>query len=287
MPTLVHDQRLGRRPSSARERRVGERRGDLAVVLARSPIGQPPRTVANLHALGLWDIGDLRVHDQSPAVLGMVRAVTHLVEVRRLALPADSQPSVNAGAERADEYSGAAAGTESAMTPYIVLDREARRVDLPDGQFFACELYDGYFSLTWTCDLSWLEVLDRTRDALPPADEADVQIELASGETSDMPAGELLARDLVGDPDEVMMFRADYDDVSLVWHAPALRREGKNPLRVVHGEAGLVARVYDAELFEQAIRKTGSIAVAAAAASLADVSTYIAKYVHHSPDGSR
>ncbi len=56
----------------------------IRVRLVRSPIGQKPRTRKTVRALGLKKISSSVVHDATPPILGMVRAVSHLVEVEEL-----------------------------------------------------------------------------------------------------------------------------------------------------------------------------------------------------------
>ncbi|MDR1788302.1 MAG: 50S ribosomal protein L30 [Treponema sp.] len=53
----------------------------ITVRLVRSLIGRPPRQRATVRSLGLRKIGSSREHEASPAVLGMVKAVSHLVTV--------------------------------------------------------------------------------------------------------------------------------------------------------------------------------------------------------------
>ena len=56
----------------------------IRVRLVRSPIGQKPRTRKTVRALGLKKMSSTVVHDATPPILGMVRAVSHLVEVEEL-----------------------------------------------------------------------------------------------------------------------------------------------------------------------------------------------------------
>lgn len=57
----------------------------IRVSLARSIIGQRHHCRATVRALGLRKkIGTSAVHDANPAILGMVKAVSHLVKVEEL-----------------------------------------------------------------------------------------------------------------------------------------------------------------------------------------------------------
>ncbi|MDR2965253.1 MAG: 50S ribosomal protein L30 [Treponema sp.] len=53
----------------------------IKVSLKRSTIGSLPGQRATVRSLGLRKIGSSRIHESSPAVLGMVKAVAHLVTV--------------------------------------------------------------------------------------------------------------------------------------------------------------------------------------------------------------
>ena len=56
----------------------------LKVKLVRSTIGSLPAQRATVRSLGLRKIGSVREHEASPAVLGMVKAVSHLVSVEEI-----------------------------------------------------------------------------------------------------------------------------------------------------------------------------------------------------------
>jgi large subunit ribosomal protein L30 len=53
----------------------------ILVRLIRSTIGAQPMQCATVKALGLRKIHSSRKHEASPAILGMVKAVSHLVSV--------------------------------------------------------------------------------------------------------------------------------------------------------------------------------------------------------------
>ena len=54
----------------------------LEITLKRSPIGRPQRHRITLTALGLTKLHKTVCHKDTPSVRGMVRQVSHLVEVR-------------------------------------------------------------------------------------------------------------------------------------------------------------------------------------------------------------
>ena len=56
----------------------------LRVKLVRSTIGSLPAQRATVRSLGLRKIGSVREHEASPAVLGMVKAVSHLVSIEEI-----------------------------------------------------------------------------------------------------------------------------------------------------------------------------------------------------------
>jgi large subunit ribosomal protein L30 len=53
----------------------------IKIRLVRSTIGVLPKQRATVRSLGLRKIGSSTVHEDTPAVKGMVRAVSHLVAV--------------------------------------------------------------------------------------------------------------------------------------------------------------------------------------------------------------
>ena len=53
----------------------------LQVTLKRSVIGRPADQKATVVALGLKRIRYTRIHDDTPAIRGMLNKVSHLVEV--------------------------------------------------------------------------------------------------------------------------------------------------------------------------------------------------------------
>ena len=56
----------------------------IEVKLVRSPLGRLESQRKTVRSLGLRKISSTRIHDASPAILGMVRAVSHLVEVKEI-----------------------------------------------------------------------------------------------------------------------------------------------------------------------------------------------------------
>jgi len=55
----------------------------IKVSLKRSTIGSLPQHRATVRSLGLRKIGSSKIHEDSPAILGMVRHVSHLVTVEK------------------------------------------------------------------------------------------------------------------------------------------------------------------------------------------------------------
>jgi large subunit ribosomal protein L30 len=56
----------------------------IRIKLVRSVIGCLPRQRATVRSLGLRKIGSSSEQEASPAVLGMVKAVSHLVSVEEI-----------------------------------------------------------------------------------------------------------------------------------------------------------------------------------------------------------
>ena len=58
--------------------------GKIRIKLVRSVIGSLPKQRATVRALGLRKIGSFSEQEASPAILGMVRVVSHLVSVEEI-----------------------------------------------------------------------------------------------------------------------------------------------------------------------------------------------------------
>jgi large subunit ribosomal protein L30 len=56
----------------------------LEITLKKSPIGRPPQHRVTLKTLGLTRLQKTVRHRETPAIAGMVRQVSHLVEVRQV-----------------------------------------------------------------------------------------------------------------------------------------------------------------------------------------------------------
>jgi large subunit ribosomal protein L30 len=56
----------------------------IKISLVRSTIGCLPRQRATVRSLGLRKIGSSIVQEANPAIMGMIKAVSHLVEVKEL-----------------------------------------------------------------------------------------------------------------------------------------------------------------------------------------------------------
>jgi len=54
----------------------------IEVKQIRSAIGTKPKQRATLRALGLRKMNDLRIHDDTPVIRGMLQKVNHLVSVK-------------------------------------------------------------------------------------------------------------------------------------------------------------------------------------------------------------
>ena len=56
----------------------------IKISLVRSTISALPKQRATVRSLGLRKIGSSRVQEASPAILGMVKTVSHLVRVEEV-----------------------------------------------------------------------------------------------------------------------------------------------------------------------------------------------------------
>lgn len=65
----------------------------IQIKLVHSVIGRKPEQKATVRSLGLRKISSTTIKDATPAILGMVRAVSHLVEVKPYVEPVQAQES--------------------------------------------------------------------------------------------------------------------------------------------------------------------------------------------------
>lgn len=56
----------------------------VKVTLVRSTIGQKPAKKATVRSLGLRKINSVVEHEASPAIMGMIASVAHLVRVEEM-----------------------------------------------------------------------------------------------------------------------------------------------------------------------------------------------------------
>ncbi|MDR2211783.1 MAG: 50S ribosomal protein L30 [Spirochaetaceae bacterium] len=56
----------------------------VKITLVRSVIGKKPRQRATVRSLGLRKIGSANVVEATPALMGMVKVVSHLVSVEEI-----------------------------------------------------------------------------------------------------------------------------------------------------------------------------------------------------------
>ena len=68
-------------PDELKASELGTTPKRMAIRWVKSAIGYNVRQKRTLKALGLTKLGQVVVHDDTPAVRGMIRAVIHLVQV--------------------------------------------------------------------------------------------------------------------------------------------------------------------------------------------------------------
>ena len=56
----------------------------ISVKLVKSTIGQKQPVCSTVRSLGLKKINSVVEHEENPAILGMVKSVAHVVEVKEL-----------------------------------------------------------------------------------------------------------------------------------------------------------------------------------------------------------
>jgi large subunit ribosomal protein L30 len=63
----------------------------IKITLKRSLIGFNEKQRRTVRGLGLGRVGSVVIQEESPAILGMVRKVPHLLQVERLAEPVEGK----------------------------------------------------------------------------------------------------------------------------------------------------------------------------------------------------
>jgi len=63
--------------------RCGDKMAKIKISLVRSTIGALPKHRATVRSLGLRKIGSSTIQEDTQAILGMVRHVSHLVKVEK------------------------------------------------------------------------------------------------------------------------------------------------------------------------------------------------------------
>jgi large subunit ribosomal protein L30 len=63
----------------------------IRIRLKRSVIGFNEKQRRTVRSLGLTRVGSVVVQEESPAILGMIRSVPHLLEVERLEEPVEGE----------------------------------------------------------------------------------------------------------------------------------------------------------------------------------------------------
>lgn len=58
--------------------------GKLKVTLKKSTIGRKKDQIATVEALGLKKIRDSKIHDNTPAILGMIEKVDFMLDVEEI-----------------------------------------------------------------------------------------------------------------------------------------------------------------------------------------------------------
>lgn len=71
--------------------KMAKQEKQIRVRLVKSPIGQKPQARKTVKALGLKKLQSSIVHEATPSILGMVRAVSHLVAVEEVSTPRASK----------------------------------------------------------------------------------------------------------------------------------------------------------------------------------------------------
>ena len=165
---------------------------------------------------------------------------------------------------------------------YDVDGREAHLYQCGDENFLRVELYDGFFSLGWSCSLPIATVLERVEPVLAGlGGRRGVIFDERAQEHR-----ELGVREAVNQLRTVggawSFARLELPTVTLIWEQAAAEPEGaEEPLSELPtgGEFGLMASVFDAEVCARIVRETATTAISEHADDLIDDVAYVAQHL--------
>lgn len=234
-----------------REDRLLRPRGALFVRLVASPAGEKARTVRNLDALGLRRLGDGRYHRNVASTWGMIGAAHHLLEVQVLSM----RHSEEAHIPRQIATTIVRGSEVASVTEYQVAGRPAQRLKYRGNQFAACELYEDEFSLTWSCDLPFFELMERLA-SIVPEDSPTRTIKTDGCAATYVSVREAALRE--PRQDDLLAAEVDCIGISMTWFTAGSLTRNAGPRAERHGKFGFVADVLDPGLFRELLAETAT-----------------------------
>jgi len=236
-------------------------------VLVRRVRGQAGRTLTQrrtLATLGVRKIGQARVHSSGRRLDGMVRAVHHIVTVEALTV------DVGFGKDAATQGRGG----EIVTIAYERAHGTGMLYRASDDDWLRVEVNDDHYGMSWTTRLPLGSALARLGELLPspPLEPETAVVMWSDGRESLGSAREVLGQ-VREDVSSVVFVRLDFPTMSLTWSGVTHPRT-----RVVSdGKFGLVAWVYDPDLWVTLLRLTATLPIGEAALELSEKAAFVAE----------
>jgi hypothetical protein len=167
--------------------------------------------------------------------------------------------------------------------PYEVDGREARRYEIGHGEYLDAEVYDGFFTLTWSTDLRFRDVMEQLKPELPTASGHALVFDTTRQEHREVDASELLddvSRRKVAYP----FIRCEFDGLTLVWQQPLYPKHVDED--VTPGKLGIISESFDADYYADFVRRTATRRLGKQAAALLDDASFVASHVNAGRPGS-
>jgi ribosomal protein L30/L7E len=239
----------------------------------KSRIGERPATRRTLRALGFsidsrpGQARVVRVTARAPAQIAAVRhlvAVDPLTESTVLGTP-DREPEVR-----------------MRTLPYEIDGREARRYEVDQNSYLDVQLFEGFFSLTWSTALAFRDVWRELRSLLPePAGCALVYDPQKEGHW-ELKLPTVIRRLSSGDA-AYPFVRAEFAGVTLVWQRPLYPRHVDEDLDP--GKLGIISESFDSEYYGEMVRRTATRSLGRIAAELLEDAAYVGAHVRQGRPG--
>jgi hypothetical protein len=205
------------------------------------------------------------------AIVGQLHTARELVAVKALTAITDI------GVSSSDE------AVEMRTLPYEINGLEARRYEIDEGDYLDVELYDGFFTLTWSTDLGFRDVLQQIGALLPKKARTALVFDPDRGKHVEVPPSRVLNGSSKRTP-RYPFVRCEFDGFTLVWQQPAYPKhvdEDTTP-----GQLGIISESFDSSYYTELVRRTATRRLGIQAAGLLEDASFVGKHVRHGRPGA-